>query len=58
MPIYGIIKGVGAIVQRIGHRPSKSTMLVRFQLALPDFCIKYLFTAVFTIFGENGQISF
>ena len=26
----------GAIVQRIGHRPSKSTMLVRFQLALPE----------------------
>lgn len=26
----------GAIVQRIGHRPSKSTMLVRFQLALPN----------------------
>ena len=28
-------RGGGAIVQRIGHRPSKSTMLVRFQLRLP-----------------------
>ena len=28
--------GNGPIVQRIGHRPSKSTMLVRFQLGPPE----------------------
>ena len=28
--------GDDPIVQRIGHRPSKSTMLVRFQLGSPE----------------------
>ena len=28
--------GFGAVVQRIGHIPSKDTMLVRFQPALPN----------------------
>ena len=31
--------GDGPIVQRIGHRPSKSTMLVRFQLGPPRYDI-------------------
>ena len=34
--VYGIIAFVGAVVQRIGHIPSKDTMLVRFQPALPN----------------------
>ncbi len=29
----------GAVVQRIGHIPSKDTMLVRFQPALPEYWI-------------------
>ena len=33
--IYDKMYRVGLIVQRIGHTPSKGTMLVRFQLGLP-----------------------
>ena len=32
--LFGVLRG--AIVQRIGHIPSKDTMLVRFQLASPE----------------------